>query len=53
MISATSLSSPGHLLYWAAWLNLIGAAVVLAALAVFGRNWPEGLAAVLRSFLHV
>ena len=41
-MSASSSLSP-RLLYIAGWINLLAAAVVLAAVNVFGRHWPEVL----------
>lgn len=30
-------------LYWLSWLNLLGAAVLLAAVFSFGADWPQAL----------
>lgn len=39
--SARALALRG--LYWVSWLNLLGAAVLLAALLSFGADWPQVL----------
>lgn len=41
-----------RLLYWLGWLNLLAAALLIAAVVVWGPTWPRTLFELLGGLFH-